>query len=58
LAGINLKIAAGSLTVISGGSGSGKTSLILSIVEELKLVSGSFAWNMDPRIALVTQTPW
>ena len=58
LSGINLKIETGSLTVISGPAGSGKTSLILSLIDELKLESGSVDWLLDSRIALVTQKPW
>jgi ABC-type multidrug transport system fused ATPase/permease subunit len=58
LSGIDLTIETGSLTVISGSSGSGKSALILSLIEEMKLTSGSVLWNLDPRIALVTQKPW
>jgi ABC-type transport system involved in cytochrome bd biosynthesis fused ATPase/permease subunit len=58
LSGIDLTIETGSLTVISGSSGSGKSALILSLIEEMKLTSGSVHWNLDPRIALVTQKPW
>ena len=58
LSGIDLKIETGSLTVISGCSGSGKSALILSLIEETKLTSGSLHWNLEPRIALVTQKPW
>jgi ABC-type multidrug transport system ATPase subunit len=53
LTGINLKIESGTLTVISGPAGSGKTSLILSLIDELKLLSGSVSCGLDPRIALV-----
>jgi ATP-binding cassette subfamily C (CFTR/MRP) protein 1 len=58
LSGIDLTIETGSLTVISGSSGSGKSALILSLIEEMKLTSGYVHWNLDPRIALVTQKPW
>jgi ABC-type transport system involved in cytochrome bd biosynthesis fused ATPase/permease subunit len=58
LSGIDLTIETGSLTVIIGSSGSGKSALILSLIEEMKLTSGSVHWNLDPRIALVTQKPW
>jgi ATP-binding cassette subfamily C (CFTR/MRP) protein 1 len=58
LSGIDLTIETGSLTVISGSSGSGKSALILSLIEEMKLTSGSVHWNLDQRIALVTQKPW
>ena len=55
---VNVNIQAGSLTVISGLGGSGKSALILSLIEEMKLTSGKLNWNLDPRIALVSQKPW
>jgi len=58
LSGINLKVETGSLTIISGPTGSGKTSLILSLIDEMKIESGAVDWCLDPRIALVTQKPW
>ena len=58
LTDINLKIDSGTLTIISGSAGSGKTSLILSLIDEMSLVSGRVDWFLDRRIALVTQKPW
>ena len=58
LSDVNLDIQAGSLTVISGLGGSGKSALILSLIEEMKLTSGNLNWNLDSRIALVSQKPW
>jgi ABC-type bacteriocin/lantibiotic exporter with double-glycine peptidase domain len=55
---INLEIETGSLTVISGSGGSGKSALMLALIEEMKLTSGKLNWNLDPRIALVSQKPW
>ncbi|KAK3390387.1 hypothetical protein B0H63DRAFT_113119 [Podospora didyma] len=53
---ISINFVQGGLNAISGQSGSGKTSLLLSILGELILESGSATRPAD--IAFASQTPW
>ncbi len=48
LAGVNLKIAAGSSTVIIGPNGAGKTSLLRAICNDLELQAGTILFNGRP----------
>jgi ABC-type bacteriocin/lantibiotic exporter with double-glycine peptidase domain len=58
LHGLNLTIHAG-LTAIVGSVGSGKTSLLASMIGETKVVSGSvLLTNKMSRVAFCSQTPW
>jgi len=42
---LKLFIASGKVTVIVGKSGSGKSSLIAAILNEMQTVSGDLTWN-------------
>ena len=53
---ISIDFVDGGLNIVSGKSGSGKTSLILSILGELALESGSVTRPSD--VAFASQTPW
>ncbi len=53
---ISIDFVDGGLNVISGKSGSGKTSLLLSILGELVVEAGSLTTPGD--IAFTSQTPW
>lgn len=53
---ISVDFVEGGLNVISGQSGSGKTSLLLGMLGELVLESGTV--TSPPDIAFASQTPW
>ncbi|KAJ6649735.1 ATP-binding cassette sub-family C member Sur [Pseudolycoriella hygida] len=53
-----LEIPKGKVTVIVGKSGSGKSSLIAAVLNEMNVVSGDLKWNKYSTIAYVPQTPW
>ncbi|XP_037038028.1 ATP-binding cassette sub-family C member Sur isoform X2 [Bradysia coprophila] len=53
-----LDIPKGKVTVIVGKSGSGKSSLIAAVLNEMHTVSGDIQWNKYSTIAYVPQTPW
>lgn len=56
---VSFSVPAGSLTAIVGTVGSGKTSLLLSLMRELSPVSGGVAFSpADARIAFAAQSPW
>jgi ABC-type protease/lipase transport system fused ATPase/permease subunit len=53
---ISIDFIDGGLTMVSGKSGSGKTSLLLAILGELALESGTVTRPSD--VAFASQTPW
>ena len=53
---VTLHVANNQLVVITGSVGSGKSSLLLSIIEELPLCHGKI--RSLGRIAYISQTPW
>ncbi|KAK1752303.1 canalicular multispecific organic anion transporter 1 [Echria macrotheca] len=54
---ISLRIGTG-LTAIVGPVGSGKTTLVSTIIGETATVSGSVVSNIASRVAFCSQTPW
>ena len=58
LRNINIKIKTGTLTIVIGSSGSGKTALISALTEEMERVSGKVSWNLPSPVALTGQKPW
>ncbi|KAI1271579.1 putative ABC transporter [Xylaria sp. FL0933] len=54
---VNIEIAAGSLTIISGSTGSGKSTLIRAILGEVVPAHGSISLSTR-RIAYCSQRPW
>ncbi|EDO44553.1 predicted protein, partial [Nematostella vectensis] len=56
LTGIKLKAVGDDLVIITGPVGGGKSSLLLSILGEIPLISGSI--SVRGRIAYVPQIPW
>ncbi|XP_011635575.1 ATP-binding cassette sub-family C member Sur [Pogonomyrmex barbatus] len=48
----------GQLTIITGKTGSGKTSLLLALLGEIQKTSGSVAWTKGLKIAYVARQPW
>ena len=56
LRGINLECAPGSMTMVVGAVGSGKSSLLATLFRQISRKSGSVA--IGGRIALVPQTAW
>ncbi len=56
LRNINLKVKKGSLVAIVGNVGTGKSSLLAGLVNEMHIISGKI--NIDGKIALVTQQAW
>lgn len=68
IAGINLRLAAGSFTVVTGRIGSGKTTLVRTLLGLLPKDAGTIAWNgaavddpgsffVPPRSAYTPQVP-
>lgn len=61
LTGINLQVPKRRLTVIVGHVGSGKSSLLMALLGELNLESGSLTWDSscsDTQVGYVAQKPW
>ncbi|KAG5323862.1 SUR protein, partial [Acromyrmex heyeri] len=48
----------GQLTIITGKTGSGKTSLLLAFLGEIQKTSGSMEWTKGLKIAYVARQPW
>ncbi|KAJ1562525.1 hypothetical protein HK405_011074 [Cladochytrium tenue] len=56
---LNVSFKIGGLNVISGATGSGKSSLVLALLGELKKLSGSVHFPADrSNVAYVAQTAW
>ncbi len=55
---ITLSVKTGSLTAVIGPSGSGKSALILALLEELERLSGELRWNLPASVAFTGQKPW
>ncbi|XP_053691966.1 ATP-binding cassette sub-family C member Sur [Sabethes cyaneus] len=53
-----LVIPKGKLTIIVGRSGSGKSSLLAALLNEINHLSGEVKWNKYSTIAYVPQQPW
>ncbi|KAK2958232.1 Multidrug resistance-associated protein [Blattamonas nauphoetae] len=53
---ISLSLERGSLTIVVGGVGSGKSSLLAAIVGEMEVVSGTVF--VDGSVSYCVQTPW
>ncbi|XP_063224295.1 probable multidrug resistance-associated protein lethal(2)03659 [Bacillus rossius redtenbacheri] len=56
LSDVTLKVSAGQLLAVIGPVGSGKTSLLLTLLRELPLTGGSIA--VKGRISYASQEPW
>ncbi len=55
---ITLSVKTGSLTAVIGPSGSGKSALILALLEELERLSGELRWNLPASVSFTGQKPW
>ena len=56
---INLTIPQGKMTIITGPTGVGKSSLVLGLIGEVPLIQGKIEWNSyADSISYVPQTPW
>ncbi|XP_052239294.1 ATP-binding cassette sub-family C member 9-like isoform X2 [Dreissena polymorpha] len=58
LKNIQLKIPHGKLVMVVGTVGSGKSSLVCSMLGEMLKVAGKVTWCRNSNIALVAQKPW
>ena len=58
LTNINLKVKKGSLVAICGKVGSGKSSLLFGLVNQMHKLNELGKINIDGKIALVPQQPW
>eukprot|EP00116_Pleurobrachia_bachei_P001272 sb/3461534/ len=54
---INLEIPRGKLTLIVGGEGSGKSSLLAALLGEMKCLVGEVRWARERNVALAAQLP-
>lgn len=58
LSALNIECAPGGLTVVSGPVGSGKSSFLLGLLGEMRLLEGQICLPRDKGVAYVSQTPW
>ncbi|XP_042877609.1 ATP-binding cassette sub-family C member 9-like isoform X1 [Penaeus japonicus] len=58
LENITTDVPAGGLTVVVGGVGAGKTSLLLAMLGEMHTLRGELHWNGEMSVAYVSQHPW
>ena len=58
LSALNIECTPGALTVVSGPVGSGKTSFLLGLLGEMRLLEGQICLPRDQGVAYVSQTPW
>jgi ATP-binding cassette, subfamily C (CFTR/MRP), member 1 len=58
LRNLNIKVKKGSLVAIVGNVGTGKSSLLAGLVNEMHILNKSGKINIDGKIALVTQQAW
>jgi len=58
LSNINMKVKKGSLVAIVGKVGSGKSSLLAGLLNQMHKLNESGRINIDGKIALVPQQPW
>jgi len=58
LSALNIECTPGRLTVVSGPVGSGKTSFLLGLLGEMRLLEGQICLPRDQGVAYVSQTPW
>lgn len=58
LSALDVECTLGELTVVSGPVGSGKTSFILGLLGEMRLLQGEICLPRDQGVAYVSQTPW
>nr|XP_027220471.1 ATP-binding cassette sub-family C member Sur-like [Penaeus vannamei] len=58
LENITTEVPAGGLTVVVGGVGAGKTSLLLAMLGEMHTLRGELQWNGEMSVAYVSQHPW
>lgn len=58
LSDLSVECTPGGLTVISGPVGSGKTSFLLGLLGEMRLLQGEICLPRHQGVAYVSQTPW
>nr|XP_053630896.1 ATP-binding cassette sub-family C member Sur-like [Cherax quadricarinatus] len=58
LENITSEVPAGGLTVVVGGVGSGKTSLLLALLGEMHTLRGQLRWTGEMSVSYVSQHPW
>nr|XP_045592637.1 ATP-binding cassette sub-family C member Sur-like [Procambarus clarkii] len=58
LENITIEVPAGGLTVVVGGVGSGKTSLLLALLGEMHTLRGQLRWMGEMSVSYVSQHPW
>lgn len=58
LSALNIECTPGGLTVVSGPVGSGKTSFLLGLLGEMRLLEGQICLPREQGVAYVSQTPW
>lgn len=58
LSAMSIECTPGTLTVVSGPVGSGKTSFLLGLLGEMRLLGGQICLPRDQGVAYVSQTPW
>lgn len=58
LSALDVECTPGGLTVVSGPVGSGKTSFLLGLLGEMRLLEGQICLPRNQGVAYVSQTPW